>query len=236
MSEHKLNLTELADKYTSDKGTTFRDKHGYTLLYDDLMKPFKDKKPTFLEIGLKIGGPEHGNPGGTKRGDSPSIKMWQEYFGEVDLVGFDISDFSHQVNEKFNFIMGDSGSDKDMQRLADFRSSYDIILEDASHNSYHQQNAIKYLWKKLSQGGLFIVEDLQWQPDKRGIDFGLPRQQKTFDLFNEYFNNNHHYIGSDLISEKMMKQIKKEASYVMFFTSCVRHAEPNTGKLLVIKK
>lgn len=234
MSEYKLNLTELADKYTSDKGITFRGKHGYTLLYDDLLRPFRDKNPTFLELGLKIGGPEHGNSGGTKRGDSPSVQMWQEYFGEVDLVGFDISDFSHQSNEKFHFIMGDSGSDKDLQRLADCRSSYDIIIEDASHNSYHQQNAIKHLWHKLSQGGLFIVEDLHWQPN--GIDFAVPTQPKTFDLFNEYFNNRHHYIGSDLISEKMMKQIKKEASYALFFTSCVRHEEPNTGKLLVIKK
>jgi len=234
MNECKLNLTQLANKYISDKGTTFRGKHGYTLLYDDLLRPFRDKNPTFLEIGLKIGGPEHGNPGGTKRGDSPSVQMWQEYFGEVDLVGFDISDFSHQVNEKFDFIMGDSGSDKDMQRLSDFRSSYDIILEDGSHNSYHQQNAIKHLWEKLSQGGLFIVEDLHWQPGN--INFGVPNQPKTFDLFNEYFNNGHRYIGSDLLSVEMMKKIKKEASYVMFFTSCMRHKAPNTGKLLVIKK
>ena len=76
-----------------------------------------------------------------------------------DLVGFDISDFYHQVNDKFSFVMGDSGSDEDMQKLANFRNHYDIILEDASHNSYHQQNAIKHLWNKLSPQGILIIEN-----------------------------------------------------------------------------
>jgi len=226
-------LTQLAHEYKSDKGINIGNKHGYTLLYDDLFLPFKNKRTTFLEIGLKIGGPEHGKAPHTYRGDSPSVQMWQEYFNDIDLVGFDISDFSHQADDKFSFIMGDSGSDKDMTALADFRDYYDIIMEDASHNSYHQQNAIKHLWNKLSNQGLFIIEDLDWQPDD--IDFGVPHQVKTFDLFHQYFNRQK-YFHSDLISEQMMKQIKKESSYIMFFTSCIRHEAKKTGQLLVIKK
>ena len=51
------NLTDLADRYGSDKGSK---KHRYTELYHMLFSPFKDQDINFLEMGLLIGGPEHG--------------------------------------------------------------------------------------------------------------------------------------------------------------------------------
>jgi hypothetical protein len=224
------NLTELANKYKSDKGDRFGDAHGYTIFYQDLFAPYIAKDINFLEMGLKRGGPELGASEKSYRGDSPSIKMWQEFFGDrVNIIGFDICDFSLQENGNFSFTQGDSGSDDDMKRLSEFRSHYDIIIDDASHNSYHQQNAIKYLWNKLSAGGLYIIEDLHWQPH----DFGLPRQVKTFDLFNDYFNNNSVYRRSDLLSEEMMQQIKDEASYIMLQRSCTGR---QNGQVLALKK
>lgn len=222
------NLTELANKYKSDKGLTHAEGHGYTLLYQDLFSPFKGKKINFLEIGLRIGGPELGGSSGAYRGDSPSVKMWQKFFGnEANITGFDISDFSHQQDNNFDFIMGDSGSDEDMIKLSKFKSSYDIIIEDASHNSYHQQNAIKFLWDTLAPNGLFIVEDLHWQPRN---DFNLPKQVKTADLFHEFFNENK-YLKSDVLTLGMMRKIKIESSYVLIHKSCT-----SNGKCLIIKK
>jgi len=222
-------LTELADKYKSDKGLSHDQGHGYTILYEDLFMSFRNKKITFLEIGLKKGGPELGGSSGIYRGNSPSIQMWLEYFGEkIDLVGFDISDFSSQSSQNFHFIMGDSGNDSDMKKLSESRDKFDIILEDASHNSYHQQNAIKYLWDKLSSGGLFIIEDLHWQPDK--VDFGVPIQPKTLDLFHEYFNQNK-YNHSDVISKKLIKKIKNESNYILLHKSST-----SPGQVLVLKK
>jgi len=40
----------------------------------------------------------------------------------------------------------------------------DIIIDDASHASHHQQNAFLTLFPKLRSGGLYIIEDLRWQP------------------------------------------------------------------------
>ncbi len=39
----------------------------------------------------------------------------------------------------------------------------DIIIDDASHASHHQQNAFVTLFPKLRSGGLYIIEDLRWQ-------------------------------------------------------------------------
>ncbi|WP_253913255.1 hypothetical protein [Pseudoruegeria sp. HB172150] len=48
------NLTELADVYGSDKGST---KHRYTELYHMLFLPYRNRSIDFLEMGLQIGGP-----------------------------------------------------------------------------------------------------------------------------------------------------------------------------------
>ena len=52
-----MNLTDLADRYGSDKGST---KHRYTEVYHLLFNPFRQRKITFLEMGLLVGGPEVG--------------------------------------------------------------------------------------------------------------------------------------------------------------------------------
>lgn len=220
-------LTELADAYGSDKGLSYKEGHGYTLLYEDLFAPYKNKPISFLELGLLIVAEDAGAPFNSKRGQSPSVKMWQDFFGDsAKITGFDCSDFSFQQNERFKFMMGDSGSDEDMIKLSKLNNPYDIIVEDASHNSYHQQNAIKFLWDSLSPNGLFVIEDLHWQQE----GFPVPLQVKTFDLFNEFFNNDN-YIHSDVLSIDMMKKIKDESQYILLHKSCT-----SIGQCLIIKK
>jgi hypothetical protein len=86
-----VNLTELADKYGSDKGSL---KHRYSELYHMLFLPFKDRKINFLEMGLQIGGPAQGISKDRQTTDCPSIRMWLEYFKKASIHGLDVSDFS----------------------------------------------------------------------------------------------------------------------------------------------
>ena len=48
-------LTLLANKYGTDKGTMFRECHGYTEIYEDYIKKFIGKRPRILEIGIEDG-------------------------------------------------------------------------------------------------------------------------------------------------------------------------------------
>lgn len=177
----KPGLTEIADRFGSDKGSR---KHRYTELYHMLFSPLRERKLTFLEMGLLIGGPEHGNAATRETTDLPSIRMWLEYFPNARIIGLDVSDFSWFEHERFDFLRCDMD---ERQKIADAAAGFDefdIILDDASHASHHQQNAFLELFPKLAPEGLYIIEDLRWQPKA----YEKPGITKTAALFQGYLN------------------------------------------------
>lgn len=156
-----MNLTDLADKFGSDKGSS---KHRYTELYQMLFLPYRGRKINFLEMGLLIGGPEHGIDKDRETSDLPSIRMWLDYFTKANIHGLDVSDFSWFKHERFTFHRCDMDTRSNIEDAAASMPDFDIIVDDASHASHHQQNAFLELFPKLKSGGLYVIEDLRWQP------------------------------------------------------------------------
>lgn len=162
MSNTAENLTDLADRFGSDKGST---KHRYTELYHMLFHPYRQRKINFLEMGLLIGGPEHGIDADRETSDCPSIRMWLEYFPEAEIHGLDVSDFSWFEHDRFTFHRCDMDDRVAIARAAANMPTPDIVIDDASHASHHQQNAFLEMFPRLAPGGLYVIEDLRWQPD-----------------------------------------------------------------------
>lgn len=172
----QLNLTDLADRFGSDKGSS---KHRYTELYQMLFLPFRQREINFLEMGLLIGGPEHGVDKDRETADAPSIRMWLEYFTKATIHGLDVSDFSWFTDDRFTFFRCDMDSRGNIREVAQDMPDMDIIIDDASHASHHQQNGFLELFPRLKSGGLYVIEDMRWQPkamEKSGIT-------KTAELF-----------------------------------------------------
>lgn len=136
-------LTKLANACRSDKGNRFHDRHFYTRVYRELFAPLKDRPISLLEIGLQR--PENA---------STSLSMWQRYFRNARVVGFDIRPFD-------GCIRGDSSKREDLAKVG---SGFDIVIDDASHASDHQQTAFGFLASRMNPGGIYIIEDLHWQP------------------------------------------------------------------------
>ncbi len=169
-------LPELAERYGSDKGPR---KHRYTELYELLFRPFRDTEITFVEMGLLIGGPEHGFDAGRETRDLPSIRMWLDYFSRASIVGLDISDFSWFDHPRFRFVQCDMDARANIARAGAEIGEANIIIDDASHASHHQQNGFLELFPQLASGGLYVIEDLRWQPKT----FEKPGITKTAALF-----------------------------------------------------
>ncbi len=138
-----------------------------------------------LEIGLCIGGPEVGGEIDRQGMDVPSIKMWLEYFPSAVVQGFDISDFSFFKHPRFEFTRGDAGSEEDLVRARDGRGPYDLIIDDGSHVSFHQQLTFQTLFPSLRPGGLYIIEDLHWQSPH--YETVLPGTFRTAEMIATWF-------------------------------------------------
>ena len=203
----------MADRYGSDKGPSVFHAHKYTFLYDLLFYSLKNKYIDLLEIGLARGGPEGGGPV-DRTVESPSVRMWLEYFKKGRIFGFDISDFSHLKNKRFKFIRGDVGIESEVSKILDVQPCFDIIIDDASHASYHQQLAFKVLFGSMKDSGLYIIEDLHWQSPY--YETVLPNVPKTAEMLDAYFLRDL-YMPNAVLSESFLAQVRScLVSYAAF--------------------
>jgi hypothetical protein len=221
-----VNLTDLADRFGSDKGSS---KHRYSELYQMLFLPYRTRAIRFLEMGLMIGGPEHGASKDRETTDAPSIRMWLEYFPKAKIYGLDVSDFSWFQDPRFTFLSCDMDARENLRAAAGALPALDIIIDDASHASHHQQNGFLELFPKLASGGLYIVEDLRWQPDA----YERPGITKTAPLFRG-FSEHGVFKHSDPATEAEFNALRADISGCFLFQ--VRYDKTRRDQVAVIHK
>lgn len=198
----QVNLTDLADRHGTDKGSK---KHRYSELYQMLLFPYREKQISLLEMGLQIGGPEHGKSADRATTDLPSVRMWLEYFPRARIHGLDVSDFSWFRHERFAFHRCDMGQRESIRdAAAEMTEALDVVIDDASHASHHQQNGFLELFDKVKSGGLYIIEDLRWQPREMEV----PGITKTADLFQSYirtdvFDHSDPHVADEFNSKRL---------------------------------
>ncbi len=224
-----MNLTQLATKHRSDKGNV-KQAHMYTLAYELLFYPYKNRPVSLMEMGLQIGGPENGFDASRETNKVPSVSMWLEYFDDVHVTGVDISDFSWVDDPNFEYIHCDMDKRQNLKKLAEsVTREYDFIIDDASHASHHQQYGFLELWKTLKPGGLYIIEDLHWQPKA----YEKPDFTKTGELFRA-FTETGKFSHSDTDLERDFTAIAPEISLAYVFPH--RYIRRKANKFLVVHK
>lgn len=139
-------LTQIANSYGTDKGTTKYPCHGFSDVYDDFLnyKRFDIKK--VLEIGID---------------DGFSLRMWRDFFPNATIYGMDVQ--ARQLFSEHRIVtrLGNQAIDNDLNNLIkDVGGDFDLIIDDGGHVPTHQQITLGYLFKFLKNKGIYIVEDL----------------------------------------------------------------------------
>ena len=157
--------------------------------------------------------------------------MWRQYFPYANVFGFDIDDFSSVKIDHCKIIRGDMSSRDDLARLIRaIGRPIDIIIEDGSHASHHQQIALGYLFPHIRPGGLYIIEDLHWQDETIEPSDGL----KTRDILRRCQIDG--LIRSPFFMPGEQDYIQKNVNKVMLFDSFSTEVEDPTDALGVIVK
>jgi len=167
-----MTFNDLCIKHGTDKGTTVRERHGYSFFYEDAFKDLRDKKLKILEIG--INDPDF--PGA-------SLRVLTEYFSNSVVYGFD-KDFCAFEIERTAIFQGDASNEEDIQRVIDFNEDlFDIVIDDGSHVHEHHILCFNKLFPKLNKNGIYVIEDLQADGGDKTIEY-FYNEQNTKKLSN----------------------------------------------------
>lgn len=158
------NLTQSTDKYNL---------HNYYNSYYQLSKNINVKK--LLEIG--VGGYQSTRMGGE------SLFSWAELFPSAQLVALDYYDKSDiEKPEGCKIYKGSQDDPAVLQSIVDDNGSLDLIVDDGSHISRHIIYTFEFLFPYLSNGGVYIIEDVQTSYWKK-FEGGLEKPYSTMNYF-----------------------------------------------------
>lgn len=175
-------LTRIANICDTDKGSACGDMHCYTEFYEPYFEKYDN--PNILEIGTYKGG---------------SAKMFSKFYDdECKIWTCDCySGFAESVSGMPNatFIELNLEYKDDIKKLHDYFKNegieFDIIIDDASHVWQHQMNAISGFHDLLKEGGIYIIEDLNysliWTDPENSPLYFINFQQENIMLTNEEY-------------------------------------------------
>jgi len=188
----KSTLTTIANYHASDKGTLHGyaaglfPGHGYTRLYEHLFRDLRAETAALLEIGIGVEGP--GAIGttvfGRNRGGA-SLKTWYEFFPRFQIYGIDVNSAHFLDNDRIRTFIGNQASRAHLHTIMDqIGEPLTIVIDDGSHASKHQQISLAALFPHVANGGTYLIEDLDFQPDSVGSSDDL----KTLSLLEVFIS------------------------------------------------
>jgi tetratricopeptide (TPR) repeat protein len=150
-----------------------------------LFQHLKSEQIDILELGLARTTEDFRGRSDRRSGvTSPSVSVWLDYFPNARVTGFDLSDFSDQRCDRFDFVRGDLGDRDDLRKIAELGRQFDIVVDDGSHATFHQMLAFAELFSLVKEGGFFVIEDLILQPED--IEAAHPPSHKMAELIREF--------------------------------------------------
>lgn len=206
-------LTELADKYETDKGNKGW-AHKFTEFYHKHLEHLRNNKIRLLEIGVQ----------GFK-----SHYMWKEYFPNAQVYGMDCSPLVSKDN--IEVFVGNQGDRKDLiEMMNTFGGQWNIIIDDGGHRMWEQQITLAVLFQYLKSGGLFVVEDLH--TSNFGAPFGvkedlsnstllmLKKFKETGKIESEYMSDEEkEYLNNHISNIEIMERDPQHITAIVWKTA-----------------
>ena len=187
--------SDLLDIYAQNTGTVVHKWHHYLPIYDRYFSRYRGTDFKFLEIGVSEGG---------------SLDMWRKYFGEkATIFGIDINPDCAQFDGKSGQVrIGSQDDEAFLAATVAEMGGVDVVLDDGSHHMDHIRKTLLALYPKVSQGGVYMIEDLHtiyWRRWGGGFrsksNFWLMLRELLDDMHHWYHDRDHNYPSvMDMIS------------------------------------
>jgi cephalosporin hydroxylase len=144
-----MKLAELGRKYGTDKaGPHVHTFKGFCFLdvYERHLSYLQYENVNFLELGILNGS---------------SLKMWEEYFTNGNIIGLDIDPTKMRyTTDRTKIYVGSQSDELLINKIkSDYPNGFDVVLDDASHLNELTITSFNLLFNHLKPGGYYIIED-----------------------------------------------------------------------------
>jgi SAM-dependent methyltransferase len=164
----------ILNNYDTDKNSYF---HNYSRQYNTLLRDFTDKPIKYLEIGVFNGS---------------SLKAFKEVFKHSNcILGLYIDNRCKNYEDIENNIfveIGDATDSSFIQKISKRYGTFDVILDDGSHNNRDVIKSFELLFPLLNDNGLYIVEDTICYKSEEHIDNNYKNHLQYFFEYTRYLN------------------------------------------------
>jgi hypothetical protein len=129
----------------------------YFEIYENLFRKYVNKKITFVEVGVAMGG---------------SLFMWRNYFGKkANIIGIDLNPEAKKLSKfGFNIVIGDQSDKIFWKNFYSKIGKIDILLDDGGHTNIQQISTLANSVNNINDGGMIVVEDTQTSYMKKGFN------------------------------------------------------------------
>ncbi len=139
--------TDLLKIFEGHDGNVVHKWMHYFEIYERYLSRYRGTRVRLLEIGVGQGG---------------SLQMWRRYFGEAATIcGIDVSprcaEFDGQGGQVRIGSQADTGF---LESVVAEMGGIDVVIDDGSHDSAHLKVSLETLFPRLTDGGIYIAEDL----------------------------------------------------------------------------
>lgn len=119
--------------------------HTFTRFYEPYFQPLRNQAITILEIGIYEGA---------------SLRMLQSYFPHAEIHAIDVNPTSiRKYGDRIHtYLCSQTDGAKLKSLFGDMK--FDIIIDDGSHVTSHQQFSLGMLFPLVKPGGIYICEDI----------------------------------------------------------------------------
>jgi len=207
---------ELFDIFSAD--TNVHKWHHYFDIYTKHFEAYRNRPIRMLEIGVYRGG---------------SLRMWKDYFHpNSTIVGIDIDKTckDHEIADRKVFVrIGSQADPAFLTEVADEFGPFDIILDDGSHKTHHQNVSFGALFRDaLRDGGCYMVEDVHtnyWLKHIDSEDTFIDLSKQMVDMIHEpYFDRKETHFRHghpDAVKQMELSYLAANIGSIAFYDSIV---------------
>lgn len=165
----KTELCKLFEEYGADKCLIYR--HSYSTEYNKLLYEYRESYHNVLEIGVGTAPlmQRYLNKTGKKYVPGASLRAWRDYFVNANIYGIDIEKDVLFTDDRIQCFYTDQSNKEQLHatineiKKINGEISFDMILDDGSHDLNHMILSMCALEQYLTPNGYYIIEDVRSQ-------------------------------------------------------------------------